>query len=42
VRITIGVTIPAEGKPGSDGYQPPSSIQLVSDVVLRNASQVTY
>jgi prepilin-type N-terminal cleavage/methylation domain-containing protein len=42
VRITIGVTIPAEGQPGSDGYQPPSSIQLVSDVVLRNASQVTY
>jgi prepilin-type N-terminal cleavage/methylation domain-containing protein len=42
VRITITVNLPAEGAPGSDGYQPPSSIQLVSDVVLRNASQVTY
>lgn len=42
VRITVAVTLPAEGTFGSPGYQPPSSIQLVSDVVLRNASQVTY
>lgn len=42
VQITISVTLPAEGAPGSPGYQPPSSILLVSDVVLRNASQVTY
>jgi prepilin-type N-terminal cleavage/methylation domain-containing protein len=42
VRITITVNLPAVGVPNSEGYQPPSSIQLVSDVVLRNASQVTY
>jgi prepilin-type N-terminal cleavage/methylation domain-containing protein len=42
VQITIVVNLPEEGTPGSDGYQPPSSVQLVSDVVLRNASQVTY
>lgn len=42
VRITVGVNLPAEGQPGSPGYQPPSTINLVSDVVLRNASQITY
>jgi hypothetical protein len=42
VRITVGVILPAEGQPGSPGYQPPSTINLVSDVVLRNASQITY
>jgi len=42
VRITVGVVLPAEGQPGSPGYQPPSSINLVSDVVLRNTSQITY
>lgn len=42
VRITVGVILPAEGQPGSPGYQPQSSINLVSDVVLRNTSQITY
>jgi len=42
VRITVGVVLPAEGQPGSPGYQPPSTINLVSDVVLRNSSQNTY
>lgn len=42
VRITVGVVLPAEGEPGSPGYQPESTINLISDVVLRNASQITY
>ena len=42
VRITVGVVLPAQGSPGSDGYQPQSTINLVSDVVLRNTSQITY
>lgn len=42
VRITVGVVLPAEGQPGSPGYQPESTINLVSDVVLRNSSQITF
>jgi hypothetical protein len=42
IRITVGVVLPAEGAPESPGYQPESTINLVSDVVLRNASQITY
>lgn len=42
VRITVGVTLPAEGQPDSPGYQPESTINLVSDVVLRNSSQITF
>lgn len=42
VRVTVGVKLPAQGSPGSPGYQPESSINLVSDVVLRNASQITF
>lgn len=42
VRITVGVVLPADGSPGSPGYQPESTINLVSDVVLRNAAQMTY
>ena len=42
VRITVGVVLPAEGVPGSPGYHPESTMNLVSDVVLRNASQITY
>jgi Tfp pilus assembly protein PilW len=37
VVIAVGVTLPAVGTPGVDGYQPPSQVQLTSDVVLRNA-----
>ena len=42
VRITVGVVLPAQGSPTSPGYQPQSTINLVSDVVLRNTSQITY
>ncbi len=42
VRLTVGVILPAEGAPESPGYQPETTINLVSDVVLRNASQITY
>ena len=42
VRVTVGVRLPAQGVPRSPGYQPESAINLVSDVVLRNASQVTF
>jgi pilin/secretion family protein with methylation motif len=42
VRLTVGVILPAEGQPGSPGYQPETTLNLVSDVVLRNASQITY
>ncbi|HSD46730.1 MAG TPA: prepilin-type N-terminal cleavage/methylation domain-containing protein [Pyrinomonadaceae bacterium] len=42
VRLTVGVVLPAEGAPESPGYQPQTTINLVSDVVLRNASQITF
>ena len=42
VRLTVGVILPPQGQPGSPGYQPQSTIDLVSDVVLRNASQITF
>jgi len=37
IVIAVGVTLPAVGTPESDGYQPPSQVQLTSDVVLRNS-----
>jgi hypothetical protein len=37
VVIAVGVTLPAVGTFGIEGYQPPSQIQLTSDVVLRNS-----
>jgi len=37
IVIAVGVTLPAVGTFGSDGYQPPAQIQLTSDVVLRNS-----
>jgi hypothetical protein len=30
------------GTPGSDGYQPPSRVQFVSDAALRNSDLVNY
>ncbi|HEX8138398.1 MAG TPA: prepilin-type N-terminal cleavage/methylation domain-containing protein [Pyrinomonadaceae bacterium] len=42
VVITICVTLPARGAPGSPGYQPEGDMQLVSDVVLRNADPTQY
>jgi prepilin-type N-terminal cleavage/methylation domain-containing protein len=37
IVIAVGVTLPAVGKSRSNGYQPPSQVQLTSDVVLRNS-----
>ncbi|HKP81234.1 MAG TPA: prepilin-type N-terminal cleavage/methylation domain-containing protein [Pyrinomonadaceae bacterium] len=37
IVIAVGVTLPAIGTVGSDGYQPPSQVQLTSDIVLRNS-----
>ncbi|HEV8429873.1 MAG TPA: prepilin-type N-terminal cleavage/methylation domain-containing protein [Pyrinomonadaceae bacterium] len=37
IVIAVGVTLPAVGSEGSEGYQPPSQVQLTSDVVLRNS-----
>lgn len=37
IVIAVGVTLPAVGTAGAEGYQPPSQVQLTSDVVLRNA-----
>ena len=37
VVIAVGVTLPAVGTKGAPGYQPPSRVQLTSDVVLRNS-----
>ena len=42
IRITVGVVLPAQGQAGSPGYQPESTINLVSEVVLRNSSQITF
>lgn len=39
VRITVGVDLPPVGKFGSPGYQPETSVELTSDVTLRNKSQ---
>ena len=37
VVIAVGVTLPSVGTAGAEGYQPPSQVQLTSDVVLRNS-----
>jgi type II secretory pathway component PulJ len=37
VVIAVGVTLPALGTQGMEGYQPQSQVQLTSDVVLRNS-----
>ena len=42
VRMTVGVILPAVGVPGGPGYQPQTTINLISDVVLRNTAQITY
>ncbi len=39
VRITVGVNLPAVGTSGSPGYQPASTVQLTSDVTLRNKKE---
>ena len=42
IVLSLRVTLPAVGTPGSPGFQPPSATQLVSTVSLRNASLATY
>ncbi len=42
VVISVCVTLPAVGTPGSPGYEPASSVQLISDTSLRNADLVNY
>jgi hypothetical protein len=39
--LVICATLPAVGQPSSPGYQPASSVQLVSDVTLRNSLALT-
>lgn len=42
VVISVCVTLPQVGAPGAPGYQPASRSQLISDVMLRNASASSY
>jgi prepilin-type N-terminal cleavage/methylation domain-containing protein len=42
VVVALCVQLPAVGTAGSTGYQPPSRVQLVSDVTLRNADLYNY
>lgn len=42
IVLSLCVSLPAVGTPGSDGYQPASRVQLVSDATLRNADLVNY
>lgn len=39
VRLTVSVGLDASGTPGSPGYQPATTVQLVSDVTLRNKTE---
>ena len=42
VRIRVIVTMPEDGRPGEPGYQRAWPVELKSDVVLRNTSQITF
>ncbi|PYS60980.1 MAG: hypothetical protein DMF76_12455 [Acidobacteria bacterium] len=42
IVMSICVTLPAVSSQGAPGYQPPSRVQLVSDIALRNAELVNY
>ncbi|SRR5436190_14546765 len=42
IVIVACVQLPAVGAPGSPGYQPTSSVQLISDLTLRNTDLVRY
>ena len=37
IVIAVGVTLPEVGSPGAPGYQRQTSVQLTSDVVIRNS-----
>ena len=42
IVMSICVTLPAVSTPGAPGYQPPSRVQLISDIALRNADLFNY
>jgi prepilin-type N-terminal cleavage/methylation domain-containing protein len=42
VVLSICVTLPAVGVPGSEGYEVASRVQMTSDVFLRNATPNSY
>ncbi|MBA2340249.1 MAG: hypothetical protein H0V88_07625 [Pyrinomonadaceae bacterium] len=42
IVIVVCVELQQQGAPGSPGYQPPSRVQLVSDITLRNADLYNY
>ena len=42
VVLSICVNLPAVSTPGAPGYQPSSSVQLVSDIALRNSELYAY
>ena len=42
IVMSVCVELTARGTPGSEGYQPASRVQLVSDVYLRNADIGNY
>ena len=42
IVLSICVNLPAVSTPGSPGYQPSSSVHLVSDIALRNSQLYNY
>src|SRR5215510_9465383 len=42
IVLSICVNLPAVSTPGAPGYQPSSSVQLVSDIALRNSDLYQY
>jgi type II secretory pathway pseudopilin PulG len=42
IVLSICVNLPAVSTPGAPGYQPSSSVQLVSDIALRNSELSVY
>jgi len=42
IVIVACVQLPQVGTPGSAGFQPTSSVQLISDVTLRNSDLISY
>lgn len=42
IVIVACVQLPAVGRPSAPGYQPPTNVQLTSDVSLRNSDLVHY
>ena len=42
IVLAVCVGLPAVGTAGSEGYQPATSVLLVSDVALRNSNLVNY